>query len=281
MASRITTAVAGCALACLVASAAAASPVAASDAAVSGDAASTSRAEGGRPGATELWTTVAHYRMNDLVGPVMTDSSPQHLDGTIGADVRLSGEYYRFPRVRPRTYRPGHPSYVPASPLLNPGDVSFRVSWRFRVTVDAQPVFAPNFLQKGQGWPGGGMFKFTNHDGRVGCLFRDASQQAAVSTPESFNDGQWHVATCARVVGPDPQVTVSVDGEVLGVNHKHVGPIANTWPLAIGGNTRCSPGQGDHPQHCNYWQGDLDWIRVQVQPESSSVTGRYPAVSGP
>jgi hypothetical protein len=216
------------------------------------------------------WTTLAEYGMNERRGHVMHDASPNHLDGVIGRDVGLSGTFYRYPRVPPRTYRPDHPSFVDA-PLLNPGASTFRVTWRFRVSPLARPVYAPNFVQKGQGWPKGGMFKLTNHDGRVGCLFRDATRQAAVATGTSFNDGEWHVATCARFVGSDPRIVVSVDGRVLGINHKSIGTISNAWPLAIGGNTRCNGNRGDHPQHCNYWQGDMSWMRIQRQAPADAV----------
>lgn len=263
MASRFTTAAVGLTvLAAVVAvSSAHTAPAAAQDA----TAATRARPAASSAPIPPIWTTVAQYRMNERTRPVLRDSSPNHLDGTIGAGVRLSGTFLRYPHVRPRTYRPGHPSWVDSSSLLEPLLSSFRVTWRFRVSPLARPVFAPNFMQKGQGWPTGGMFKFTNHDGRVGCLFRDGSRQAAVATATSFSDGEWHVATCARLLGADPRVVVRVDGRLLGVNHKYVGMISNDWPLAIGGNTRCNGNQGDHPQHCNYWQGDMSWLRVQTQ----------------
>jgi hypothetical protein len=257
-------AVVGCALATCLMGAAVVSPAA--SAGSGRDAAATTPARVAR--AAGAWSTLALYRMDETAGPTMFDSSPNELDGTIGGDVVLNGQYFRYPRVRHLTYRPDHPSVVD-SPLLNPYASSFRVSWRFRVSPLARPVYAPNFLQKGQGWPDGGMFKVMNHKGQVGCLFRDGSRQAAVSTSASYNDGEWHVATCARIVGDDPRVVVLVDGHVLGVNRKYVGMIDNSWPLAIGGNTKCNGNQGTHPQHCNYWHGDMSWLRIQVQEAST------------
>jgi hypothetical protein len=213
-------------------------------------------------GTSSNWQVVAFYRMNEDRGTVMHDSSPNVMNGSIGSDVRLNGRFFHFPHVPHLTYRPTHPSRVD-SVKVNPGADTFRVTWRFRLHTDSTHVFSPNFMQKGQGWPQGGMFKFSNRRGKVSCLFRDSERQAGVSTTSGFIDDRWHIAACTRYAGSDPRVEVQVDGKTLGVKNERIGLIDNSWPLAIGGNTSCNGNQGPTPHHCNYWQGDMDWVRIE------------------
>jgi hypothetical protein len=201
-----------------------------------------------------LWT------FDDAQGqPTATDVGPDGLDGTVGADVRTGlvddgVTAYRFPEVAPNAppVRPEHLVTVPDTPRLDPDDGVFTVTVRFRTTSSPS-----NIVQKGQRESGGGYWKVEQVDGRARCTFMGSSGQGvSAESGRKVDDGRWHTVMCART--PD-DVTLYVDGVRDGRTSGATGPIANSWPLAIGGKSDCDQqGVG-----CDYFSGDIDLVRIE------------------
>lgn len=195
---------------------------------------------------------VASWEMNEPSGVTMTDSAGTH-DGTIGADVVLSGGTYRFPWVKPGSvYRPQHIITVPNAPELNPRTNDWAVTTRFRTT---KPF--GNLMQKGQAGSPGGYFKMQAPKGVVSCLFRGSSGSKSVNSGVALNDGAWHTVRCARV---GASITMTIDGTKVRTATGATGTIANTVPLAIGGKPNCDA----VTVSCDYWVGELDFVRIDV-----------------
>lgn len=201
--------------------------------------------------------TLAYYAMSEPKGSsVLVDSGGQHINGTIGSHVLLSGTAHTFPYIkggRGGTVDPQHLDRV-NSALLNPGTRDFSITVRLKFTL---PV--GNVLQKGQSGVAGGMYKIQLDDGggRVGCVFVSPAGNGGIFSNRTINDGNWHVVTCTRTTG---QVSVTVDGTVAGVIRHSTGNIANTWPLSIGGKTSCN----QQTVFCDYFVGSIDYVRFMT-----------------
>jgi hypothetical protein len=211
-----------------------------------------------------VFTPLATYPMNETHGTVAHDTSGHHYNGTIGTDVTLNGRYYAFPFGSHFSYHPHHIVRIDYPDALNPGWRTYRITWRFRIDGKIKGEFSPNYVQKGQGSPEGGMYKLRATSGRVICLFRGSAGDATAATPRGldFRDGKWHTASCTRYNGAHPRVAVRVDGRTYQITRKPTGLIANTWPVAIAGNSDCIP--NTVTKHCNYFRGDIDYMRFSV-----------------
>ena len=203
---------------------------------------------------------VASWQMNEPEGArTMIDRSGHGLRGSIGrevaTDVYASGTVgYRFSRLDPDT-PPAHPRHlvtVPDYAELNPGSRDYAVTVRLRTTY----TFG-NIIQKGQATVTGGNFKLQIPSGILQCIFRGPHGTILVSSPRALNDGRWHTVRCERT---SSEVTLTVDGSRVARRFGWTGPIANSWPLSIGGKTSCN--QVD--VGCDYYAGDLDYIEIDA-----------------
>ena len=205
---------------------------------------------------------VAIWGMNEAAGSeVMVDSSGNGLHGRIGANVQEGtalpggGTGYRFPYKRPNTppADPEHLVTVPHRSRLNPGSGDFAVEFRMRTTHSFG-----NVIQKGQNGSVGGYFKFEQPNGKIACLFQgSAGRSTASSGTVRVNDGSWHTVRCERTASG---VTMRVDGVVTSRNRNRTGTIANTRPLTIAGKGRCDQVEIT----CDYFSGDIDWVRIET-----------------
>lgn len=210
----------------------------------------------------------ALWNMNDTSRPVMDDSGPNGLDGTIGSDVQIGVSVggatgYRFPRVlRPadEPFNPERLATVPSNPALNPDGADYAIEFRYRTTRNFG-----NIVQKGQNQTWGGYFKFEQPRGRMTCLFKytepgtGAASQIAVKAPESMttNDGQWHTIRCElrRSFG----VILFIDGVEAAKKGGSLPAIANDRPVSIGGKSNCD----QISVTCDYFDGDIDYVRIE------------------
>lgn len=204
--------------------------------------------------------TVAHWTMDEPPGArTMVDVSGNGRKGSIGREVRTGvradgATGYRFARLEPNT-PPTHPQHlvtVPDSSALDPGDRDYAVTVRLRTTGKFG-----NILQKGQATVSGGNLKLQIPNGIVQCLYRGAASSLLVSSKRRLNDGRWHTVRCERTRSA---VTLTVDGTVEARRSGRTGRIANSWPVAIGGKTRCDQVKVS----CDYYVGDLDWVRIDA-----------------
>ena len=204
--------------------------------------------------------TVALWNMNESSGArTMIDSSGNGRKGTIGREVktgvRVDGaKGYRFARLEPDT-PPTHPEHlvtVPDSSALDPGDRDYAITVRLRTTGKFG-----NIVQKGQATVSGGNVKLQIPNGIVQCLYRGSVTTLLVSSKRRLNDGRWHTVRCERTASA---VTLTVDGTVEARRSGRTGKISNSWPVSIGGKTKCDQVKVG----CDYYVGDLDWIRIEA-----------------
>ena len=204
--------------------------------------------------------TVAHWDMNESAGArTMIDSSGNGRAGTIGREVHVGvradgAKGYRFDRLAPDT-PPTHPQHlvtVPDSSALDPGDRDYAVTVRLRTTGKFG-----NIVQKGQATVSGGNVKLQIPNGIVQCLYRGSATTLLVSSKRRLNDGRWHTVRCERT---GSGVTLTVDGTVEARRSGRTGRISNSWPVSIGGKTKCDQVEVG----CDYYVGDLDWIRIEA-----------------
>ncbi|WP_229072913.1 laminin G domain-containing protein [Actinoplanes sp. DH11] len=204
----------------------------------------------------------AYWRMNEEPGATrMIDSSGNRLHGRIGDEVgtglMLGDDIgYRFERLEPDTppARPGHLVTVPDDSSLDPGTNDFAVTVRLRTTNKFG-----NIIQKGQATVSGGNFKLQIPSGRVECTFRGPKGFLEVIAPFSINDGEWHEISCTRYRAG---VELVIDGRQVATRAGWTGPIANAWPVSIGGKLDCDQVEVG----CDYYAGDLGYIVIESVP---------------
>lgn len=200
---------------------------------------------------------VAHWNFNEhRRATVLHDASGHGFRGHIGKHVRPGHGHHHFSFVKRGVVVPGHIDTVPDQPGLDPGPGYFSVKATFqwpRGDADNQ------LIQKGQTGAAGGLFKLKTNTGNdpgpgvMRCLFRGSNGDSTVSSlgHKRLDDGKWHTVRCWS----DGKGThLSVDGKTWDHNPKRPGPIANDWPVAIGGNTYCPADKG---LQCNYFQGNI------------------------
>ncbi|WP_328477288.1 laminin G domain-containing protein [Actinoplanes sp. NBC_00393] len=203
---------------------------------------------------------VAFWSMNEPSGTSrMLDSSGNGLHGRVGDEVGTgtpaeTDRGYRFERLEPDTppARPGHLVVVPHHAALNPGSRNFAVTLRLRTTGKFG-----NIVQKGQATVAGGSFKLQIPNGRVECTYRGSAGTVEVFAPYRINDGYWHMVKCARVRGG---VALIIDGRLVASKTGWTGPIANGWPVTIGGKLDCDQVEVG----CDYYAGDLDYVLIET-----------------
>jgi hypothetical protein len=196
--------------------------------------------------------------MNEKAGAkVMVDSGPNHIDGTIGALVQTGASAqgavgYRWSYAKPNT-PPAQPQRLVTinSSALNPGSSDYAITFRYRTTHKFG-----NIIQKGQATTKGGQVKVELPGGHVTCLFKGSVQRRAIKSTITINDGQWHTVRCER---DSNQVVLTIDDSYTRRIKGWTGPIANTWPMTIGGKPQCD----QIKVTCDYFVGDIDWVRVE------------------
>lgn len=203
--------------------------------------------------------TVAFYSMDEPAGAtVLHDSSGNHRDGTIGADVttglfQQGASIHRFATHLPADGAfPGHVDRIPHSADLNPDAGDFSIEVRLRTDYPFG-----NILQKGQGATAGGYWKLENPNGLPRCLFRGgngASRTGYSTVP--IDDGEWHTIRCNRT---STFVEMWVDGVRQSRLTGSTGTISNTWGLSVGGKGDCDGVKVT----CDYFVGDLDYVRIE------------------
>ncbi len=213
---------------------------------------------------------VAVWQMNEPAGSrTMVDSSGNGINGSIGSAIQTGVTYagatgYRWSSTNPNGY-PAKPERLvtAADSRLNPGTRDYAVTIRFRTTHSYG-----NMIQKGQATTPGGYFKWEIPKGMLMCLYRSRDSrgnllgQKAVTTPFPLNDGKWHTVRCEKTVD---RVTMTIDGTtVVRSSRSTIGPIANTMPLSIGGKVTCDQVKVT----CDYFAGDIDWIRIEASAPS-------------
>ena len=214
------------------------------------------------------WVPIASWELNERpAASLLHDGTGHGFTGHIGKRVTPTKRtYHHFPREARDAVKPQHVDVVPDSSGLDPGTADFSVVVRFRWSNNRNDM---NFVQKGQGSPAGGMFKVKTSvpgagqpPGGVKCLFRGSvgdSQVESYPTHAPLNDDQWHQLQCSRTTHG---TVMRIDGDVVDINHKQPGLIANSWPVAIGGNTYCNDTMTDQNQ-CNYFWGAIDYVRLR------------------
>jgi hypothetical protein len=208
------------------------------------------------PASAAATRTLALWDMNETESPTaLVDSSGNGINGTIGSEVVHRGTVHTFGYLKPDT-PPAHPGHLDVvnDSRLNPGTRDFAVELRLRWTRNFG-----NIIQKGQSGTRGGYFKLQAPSGVVQCLFRGSTGSGGAGSGRPLNDGQWHTIRCERTANA---VTFSVDGVVTGRDVGPTGTISNTKPLTIAGKGTCD----QVTVTCDYWVGDMDWVRVDVGP---------------
>jgi hypothetical protein len=213
---------------------------------------------GGQPASGAAKNTIAYWQMNESAGAtVMVDSGPNHINGSIGDLVSTGGSYqgatgYDWSYTPPNT-PPAQPERLVQvnSSLLNPGNDEYSVTVRYRTTHKFG-----NILQKGQATAKGGQVKIELPGGRVTCLFKGSIQRRAITSDITINDGNWHTITCER---NKANVTLRIDDDYVRRIAGWTGEIANTWPMTIGGKPQCDQDKVT----CDYFVGQIDWVRIQ------------------
>ena len=219
-------------------------------------------------------TTVAFYSMDESSpSTVLIDSSPNHINGTIGTDVTTSigsagAIAHRFKDVDPGEFPANveHLDRVPHDARMNPDAADFAVTVRYRTTRSFG-----NVIQKGQNQTVGGYFKFEAPTGHMTCLFKGSlGNQRALTSPQALNDGLWHTVRCERLT---TGLTMYVDGVLTMSLSGPTGTIANDKNLSIGGKSVCD----QVVVTCDYFVGDIDYIRLEKG--SGGPTNQPPAAS--
>lgn len=216
-------------------------------------------ATGAAPASGAATNVLAYWQMDEARGAkVMVDSGPNRIDGTIGTLVqpgqRVNGATaYHWNYVRPKTPPPNPQRLVQVDDSrLNPGSADYAVELRFRATAGNS-----NLIQKGQSGTRGGYFKVEIHQGKVACVYRGTVRQRGLWSANRLNDGAWHTIRCAR---DSDGIVFTVDGKSVKRLKGWTGPIANTFPLTVGGKISCN----EKNVTCDYFAGDIDWIRIET-----------------
>lgn len=209
------------------------------------------------PAGAAATQTLALWNMNEKAGStVLQDSGGHGISGTIGSHVVSNGAYENFPYVPGGDGGLVDPQHLDLinSPLLNPGTRDYSITFRLKFTLALG-----NPMQKGQTGTTGGFFKVQLDDGggKILCSFVSPTGSASVWSSRTINDGLWHVVTCTRTA---TQVSVTVDGAVVGTIVHATGNISNTWPLAIGGKSKCDQVK----TFCDYFTGQIDYVQIMT-----------------
>jgi hypothetical protein len=210
--------------------------------------------------ASAAGSTVLDLELNSKSGTTTPDASGMHHDGTVGSLVTVGSGYARFPYHSPDAgvyYGAKQLITVPDAKdgSLDPGAGRFSVEIRYRTTH----AFG-NIIQKGQATTVGGQVKFQQPKGKISCMFKTSTGTATASSGTLLlDDGAWHVVRCDRTPSA---VTMYVDGvKTMRINHT-TGTLNNTKPWTIGGKLDCDAAAGSGADSCDYFAGDIDYVRL-------------------
>ena len=188
------------------------------------------------------------------------DTSGLGHDGAVGSRVTMNSGYATF-----QYHSPSEGIYYGADQLitipdaadgsLDPGTGDFSVEIRYRTS---HPF--GNIIQKGQARTAGGQVKFQQPKGKISCMFKTPTGTATASSGTTLlNDNQWHVVHCDRT---PTSVTMYVDGvKTMRINH-NTGNLDNKKPWTIGGKLDCNTAAGSGADSCDYFAGDIDYVRI-------------------
>lgn len=212
-------------------------------------------------GAQAAGNTVLDLQLNESSGATVAhDASVFDHDGAIGSHLVMNGTYAHWDRHSPGEgvyYGAKHLITIPdaADGSLDPGNGNFSVEIRFRTKENFG-----NVIQKGQSHTVGGQVKFQIPGGRLTCMFRTPQGIAtAGSGAKLLNDNVWHTVRCDRTPS---SVTMYVDGVKVSRNNNATGTLNNTKPWTIGGKLNCDTGGGSTADSCDYFAGDIDYVRM-------------------
>jgi hypothetical protein len=212
---------------------------------------------------------VLDLELNEPVSStVAVDSSGLGHDGEIGSHLTMNGGFADWDRHLPGAgvyYGADHLIMVPdaADGSLDPQAGNFSVEFAFRTKEKWG-----NVIQKGQAATRGGQVKFQIPGGKLSCMFRTPTGIATTSsgTAKLLNDNVWHTVRCDRT---PTSVTMYVDGIRTGrVNH-NTGVLDNDIPWTLGGKLNCDTLGGDTADSCDYFPGDIDYLRL-IGPQATS-----------
>ena len=219
--------------------------------------------------------TVALYQLNEPAGAsVMVDSSGNGSErhhrrrGDHRGDVLRSDRAplpYVTPDVPPA--RPERIDNVPHDARLNPGTTDFAFTIRMRTTAASATSSrraSPTRRAATSSWR-------TPAESPPACSA--ARTARGVSAGRDLNDGEWHTIRCERTA---TGVSMTVDGTVVARLTGPTGSISNTWPLSIGGKYECD----QINVTCDYFVGDIDWIRIETQGTPDTVAPSAPRHAG-
>jgi hypothetical protein len=228
------------------------------------------------PASAAATVTLTDWEMNEGPGAtVMSDESGNGIDGAIGSAVETGATVDGATAYHWSSTAPNQPPAKPERLVqvddgrLNPGDRDVAITMRFRTTHSYG-----NMIQKGQSTTPGGYFKWEIPNGQLMCLFRSRDLsgnllgQKSVKSPLAMplNDGNWHTVRCEKTVD---RVTMTIDGTVTVQSSRgRIGAISNTYPLTIAGKINCDQVRTT----CDYFAGDIDFVRIQVSSTGSTDT---------
>lgn len=225
-------------------------------------------------------TLVADWELNEPAGStVMTDSSGNHLDGTISPDaaangLTLDGSVYTWSLRSPTAPPPQLPrvvQVVPESDKLDIPDpnVTQTITFRFKTS---KPY--GNIMQKGQATDAGGQIKIENPGGYTQCVYHGGNgSYVAVASPIKLNDNKWHTFSCVHMA---KQIQVWVDGAQVAQKNVSTGYINNAYPFVVGGKSRCDQVKVT----CDYYSGQIDWIRIYNSTGSAPLAAAFTSSCG-
>jgi hypothetical protein len=210
--------------------------------------------------ATAYGPTIAFWDLSEPSGStVLVDGSGNGVSGTIGSEIQEGNvdpdgaTYFHWSYAAPnKTLADADRRITVPSGVTNPGVADFTVALRFRTTK----TFG-NLIQKGQNGNAGGYWKVEIPKGHVTCLFKGVDGSVLVNSPVGMNDGQWHTITCSRTA---TGVSMLVDGTTTRSKAGPTGSISNTVPVSIGGKKNCD----QVTVTCDFFTGDMDWIRLST-----------------
>ena len=193
-------------------------------------------------------TTFADWEMNDPPSSsTVSDSGPNHLDGTIKGGVTPDGNTLTFDgksgqvTVKGATKVPIGSKPVTVSARLKFADVPGTDVGDYDI-VRATP---------------GGTFRLevvarkNRTIAQALCFFNGSSAKANLVAGPDLADNEWHTVVCKKT---DNAVTLTVDGNQVGSTSVKIGNITvSKEPLYIGSK----PG-GD------WFKGQLDWARIDL-----------------
>lgn len=212
-------------------------------------------------GAQGAGNTVLDLQLDESAGAaVADDASVFDNDGAIGSHLVMNGSYAHWDRHSPAEgvyYGDKHLITVPdaADGSLDPGSGDFSVEIRFRTKENFG-----NVIQKGQAGTAGGQVKFQIPKGKLTCMFKTPTGTSTAGTGKLLlNDNAWHTVRCDRTPS---SVTMYVDGVKVSRNNNATGTLNNTKPWTIGGKLNCDAAGGSTADSCDYFAGDIDYVRM-------------------